>query len=262
MWSRTEAGEPDAGVDILMYHSISDAPGPTSISPEVFREQLEILATTDHAVVSLQALADWQIDGRGVPPRAVVITFDDGFADFADHAWPELDARGWPATVFLPTGKIGGREDWAGANARRRPLLDWPQVVDLAHQGVDFAAHSVTHPDLTRLPIGALEREVRQCRDHIEACLGRQPISFAPPYGRSNPRVRAEIRRWYRLAVGTRLQRAGRRSDAFDLPRIEMHYFRNPNRWRGYLERREHWYIQSRRALRGLRKVAARERWR
>jgi peptidoglycan/xylan/chitin deacetylase (PgdA/CDA1 family) len=258
MWSRTEAGARDPGVDILMYHSIGNAPGPTSIPPEIFRAQLALLAETGCAVLPLPALAEWHGGGPAAPPRAVVITFDDGFADFAEHAWPALRAHGFPATVFLPTGKLGGREDWVGADLAPRPLLDWPRVVELAREGVDFAAHSVTHADLTLLPDDALEREVRLCREHLEARLGQPPASFAPPYGRSNPRVLAEIRRWYRLSVGTRLQRAERRSDAFDLPRIEMHYFRSAKRWRGYLEGRERWYIQSRRALRGLRKVAVR----
>jgi peptidoglycan/xylan/chitin deacetylase (PgdA/CDA1 family) len=185
----------------------------------------------------------------------VVLTFDDGFADFAEAAWPALRARGWPVTVFLPTGRIGGREDWPGAAPCPRRLLGWPEVVALAREGVDFSAHSVTHRDLTRLPPDEVEREVRQSGEHIEARLGPRPASFAPPYGRSDATVRAAVRRWYRLSVGTRLQRAGPGSDAFDLPRIEMHYFRSPARWRGYLERRERWYVEARRALRGLRRA-------
>lgn len=261
MWSRTRAHRAGSGVDILTYHSISAAPGPTSIPPEVFRAHLDGLAAAACTVLPLCAVAEAYREGARMPPRAVVITFDDGFADFALHAWPALRARGWPATVFLPTGKIGGHEDWEGRAPTPRRLLDWAQVADLAGQGVDFAAHSVSHPDLTRLSDAALEHEVRACQEQIAAHLGRRPVSFAPPYGRSSPRVRAEIRKAYRLSVGTRLQRAGPGSDPFDLPRIEMHYFRNPARWRGYLERREPWYFGFRRALRGLREVATGERW-
>ena len=69
----------------------------------------------------------------------------------------------------------------------------------------------------------------------LEDCIGRPVTSFAAPYGRTNPAVRAEIRRHYQAAVGTGLARARPTSDLYDLPRIEMWYFRNPGLWRSHL---------------------------
>ena len=65
-------------------------------------------------VVSLGELLGWMRDGRELPDHAVALTFDDGFADFATVAFPELQGRGWPATVFVPTGCVGGVDSWAG----------------------------------------------------------------------------------------------------------------------------------------------------
>lgn len=246
----------EAPVNVLMYHSISDAPGPTSMPAETFRAQMETLAACGYRAVSLAAFAAWHAGRADLPPRPVVITFDDGFADFAERALPVLRARGWGATVFLPTGRLGECEDWAGAPAPPRRLLSWEQVADLAAQGVDFGGHSVTHADLTALPPGEREREIRQCRDDIAQRLNAAPVAFAPPYGRSNGAVREEIRRWYGVSVGTRLERAGRRCDLFDVPRIEMHYFRDLARWRAHLEGRADWYLEARRAARGARRLA------
>lgn len=253
----------DTGVNILMYHSISDAPGPTNIAPGTFKRQMEVLAECGYQPVSLSAFADWHA-GRGeLPPRPVVITFDDGFADFADHAFPELKARGWTATVFLPTGKMGGHEDWEGADANPpRTLMSWKQVGELAGQGIDFGGHGVTHADLTRLAPDRLEREIRPPMEEIERRTGRAPVGFAPPYGRSNHLVRARIAACYGVSVGTRLARAGRRSDLFDVPRVEMHYFGDLPRWRAYLEGRANWYFESRRALRRVREIVTEGRWR
>ena len=86
-----------ACTDILMYHSISDAPGPTSISPQIFSAQMDAIADAGVAVISMDDLADRL--GRGaLAPRAVAITFDDGFSDFAKVAWPILRVHNFAAT--------------------------------------------------------------------------------------------------------------------------------------------------------------------
>lgn len=248
-------------VNVLTYHAICDAPGPTSIDPVTFRGQLDALVARGYDPVSLYDLAAWHTGTRKLPERAIVITFDDGFADFADHGAPALLARGWSATVFLPTGHLGGKEDWNGADKPARPLMTWAQVEDLAARGIDFGAHSVTHADLTRLAPADLEREVSQSSREIETHLGKAPISFAPPYGYSNPDVRTAIGKWFRVSVGTRLQRVTRDCDILNLPRIEMHYFRDLARWDAYLDGRAEIYFRLRRTLRRLRQIAVERHW-
>jgi len=236
-----------------MYHSISRTSGPTSIPPETFLAQIEILAACEYRTISLAAFKDWQAGKTQVPPQSVVITFDDGFADFADCAFQILKAHAFTATVFLPSGKMGGVEDWDGKDSLRRPLMSWSQVVGLAGENIEFGGHSVTHRDLTKLSAGELEREVLQCRDHIEQKLGYPPVCFAPPYGRANARERREIQNAFGISVGTRLDRADESCDRYDVPRIEMHYFRDLKRWRDYLKGRADWYLTMRRLVRGVR---------
>jgi len=246
----------DGSINVLMYHAIADAPGPTSIDPATFRGQMDVLAARGYEPVSLRDLAAWHDGSAVLPKRATVITFDDGFADFADQAAPILLARGWSATVFLPTGRLGGKEDWDGADEPARPLMTWAQVEELAARGIDFGAHSVSHADLTKLGAAQMEWEISQSSKDIERHLGEAPASFAPPYGRSSAAVRAAIGKWFRVSVGTRLQRTTRESDLLDLPRIEMHYFRDLARWAAYLDGRSELYFGMRRALRRLRQIA------
>ena len=243
-------------VDILMYHSISDAPGPTCISPATFRQQLAAIERRGFQVVSLGDFVAWH-DGRfDLPERSIVLTFDDGFADFAEAAFPELQARGWTATVFLPTDLVGGSENWQGQLRDPRPLMDWSQIASLAEQGIEFGAHTLTHADLTALDFDQACEQICKPRESIEQHLGNtSALSFAPPYGRSNQRVRDEIRKWYSVSVGVTLQRAGRHSDLFNLPRLEMYYFQNASVWDSYLSRRAEWYLTARRALRSVRRL-------
>src|SRR5262249_45904222 len=144
-------------------------------------------------------------------------------------AFPELQARGWTATVFLPAGKVGGTDAWEAdtSGSLGRALMSWQTVTALARLGIDFGAHGVTHTDLTTLPYAAAREEIMRCKRMIENYTGCQVTSFAPPYGQTNRAVRAEICQHYQVAVGTTLARAHRRSDTYNLPRIEMWYFRN-----------------------------------
>jgi peptidoglycan/xylan/chitin deacetylase (PgdA/CDA1 family) len=216
------------------------------------------LAECGYTAVSLTDLMAWARGTRELPNRAVVLTFDDGFHDFATVAFPELQARGWTATVFLPAGKMGGTDDWQPATSAStaRRLMTWETVADLARLGVEFGGHGVSHTDLTSLPAAAMRAEVVTCQRMIEECAGCRVTSFAPPYGKMSPAVGAEVRRHYRASVGTAMARVHRTSDVYDLPRIEMWYFRSERRWRAYLEGSSRGYFLLRKVLRHVRGYA------
>jgi peptidoglycan/xylan/chitin deacetylase (PgdA/CDA1 family) len=185
-----------------------------------------------------------------------LITFDDGYADFATAAFPILRERELGCVVFVPTGKVGAREDWLGANVPPRPLMSWATIAQLAQSGIEFGAHGVSHVDLTLLTAERRRDEIDRCARHLTERTGRPTRSFAAPYGRVNELVLADLGRTYDVAFGTRFDRASASCDLFDVPRIEMHYFRRRSQWRGFL-RGDRSYFFIRRALRAG-KAAAR----
>lgn len=239
-------------VPVLMYHSVSNGPAPTCLPFELFRRQLDVIEELKYEVVNLESLVKW-IDGSAqLPARSIILTFDDGFQDFKDSVWPELERRQWPATVFLPTAKVGGRSDWERGDAIR-PIMSWRDIGELTQRGVDFGAHGVEHVDLTAIDASKARNEIIDSKSRIEEQIGRDVPSFAAPFGRTSPAIRAEIARHYRLAVGTRLAVVRPSCEVFDIPRIEMHYFRNVQRWRNYLSGRGRVHFWLRQALRSLR---------
>jgi peptidoglycan/xylan/chitin deacetylase (PgdA/CDA1 family) len=248
----------ERAVSILMYHSISEGVGPTCIAPTIFRWQMAALADCGYHVIALTDLAAWARGDHELPERSVVITFDDGYEDFATVAFPELQTRGWTATVFLPAGMLGGNADWETQTngPPQRPLMSWKTVAELARRGIDFGGHGVTHADLTSLPLEAARDEIVNSKRGIEACAGCHVTCFAPPYGRLNTAVRAEVSKLYLAAVGTTMARTRRTSDVYNLPRIEMWYFRDERRWRAYLQGGAKGYFLYRQALRRLRMMA------
>lgn len=242
-------------VPVLMYHSISGGAGPTCITPEVFRRQMDLLEQSGSVVVSLGDLGRWIDERRALPGRCAVLTFDDGFADFATAAFPELERRGWSATVFLPVGHVGRTDRWdSGQNGRKpRSLLDWPAVAELAAAGIEFGGHSVTHRDLTQLAGDELWDEITTPKALIEQRLSRPVESFAAPYGRTAPAVDSLVRRHYRQSVSTELALTGPRSDPYAIPRIEMWYFREPSRFDALLRGKAGSFLRLRRVLRRCR---------
>jgi peptidoglycan/xylan/chitin deacetylase (PgdA/CDA1 family) len=223
--------------------------------------QIDLLQELGYQSVSLEQAAAW-LNGRGELPRpSVLLTFDDGFQDFSTVAWPILQARGFGAVVFLPTGLVGGLDIWESVNGRRaRRLMDWDEVRRLAREGVEFGGHSVHHGDLTRLPLSRVCHEVAGSKQELETQLQRSVLAFAPPFGRATAAIRSVIREYYCLSFGTVLGRATRGSDAWQLPRVEMHYFRHPARWRTHLSGGGHWWLAARRSLRAVRQ-ASRSCW-
>ena len=240
---------------VLTYHSISAAPGPTSTPVETFRMQMATLAQAGYASMAVQDFLDWRagaLDGA----RRVLITFDDAFLDFCETAHPILRGHGFSVVMFAPTGKLGTPEAWDGADVPARPLMNWDQVIALADDGVEFGAHGVNHADLTAVSPAERRAEIEQSGAELTKRLGRPTRSFAAPYGHVNPAVLADLRGRYEVAFGTRFDRARRDDDLFDVPRVDMHYFRDPAHWRSFLEG-GNTYFQVRKLLRAVRETAS-----
>lgn len=244
---------PSPVIDILMYHSISNRGGATSIAPEIFLRQMDALAGSGLPVITMDDLLAALRGQRALPARSVLLTFDDGFRDFADTAWPILSRHGFRPIVYLPTAHVGKAEGWAGAAAPPRALMSWAEIRALAAEGVLFGSHTVSHSDLTLLGPEERMAELVVARRKLEDMLDRPVDHFAPPYGRAAPDVRRQIAQVYRTSVGTLLGQAGADCDPFDLPRIEMFYFTDLARWRDWLAGRGRTYLALRRGLRAIR---------
>lgn len=242
---------------ILTYHSISAGDSPLKISPALFTEQMEWL-TANANVVGLDHLIDQE---KKSGQRTLVLTFDDGYADFYAHAAPVLLRLKLPAIVFLPTAYVGRSNGWPGQPAwvKEEPLMTWDQVKELADAGVEFGSHTVNHPDLTQLAPADLERELAESRREIERRTGREAAHFCYPYGKWNRAVRDATLRHYGSACTTIAgtlrgmpQRAA--SDHGLLPRVDAHYVRIPRLFRTIFTRRFEAYLAARRLLRRARR--------
>jgi peptidoglycan/xylan/chitin deacetylase (PgdA/CDA1 family) len=169
-------------VPILTYHNLAEqAKGRLVLASSSFREQMRYLKTNGYRVVSLADFMEFTRLNRQLPQKAVVLTFDDGYRAFKDHAYPVLKEMGFTATLFIYT-------DWVGAG---RGALSWADLRELAAEGYDIQAHSKTHADLRRA-VGETEAqyarrmqaELQQPQELFTRNLGRRSQVLAYPYGR------------------------------------------------------------------------------
>lgn len=202
------AGGHSERVPVLMYHRIDTGVRPRErpycVSTGQFAGHLEWLARQGYRPCSTRDFADWYLGQRPLPPRSVLITFDDGFAGLYQHALPLLAARSWPATVFLVSGLIGQHDVWGSSEfgaPGSRALLDARQIAEMARHGIDFQSHSCSHADLTTLNTRSLTQQIGGSRHQLEDLLGRPVDCFAYPYGRHDARVREAVQTaGYRIA--------------------------------------------------------------
>ncbi len=176
-----------------------------------------------------------------LPKKAVVLTFDDGCTCFAEHAWPELAARGMTATLFALSGALDGASTagLAGTNRwdrqdpqsmeREERLLNGPELAALARAGVEIGCHGQLHRDLTACSAEELEEEVAASRSALAAALGAPVTTFCYPYGRLDKRARAAVdRAGYLAAVSIHGAAHAQRADRLALPRMILNPGESP----------------------------------
>ena len=220
----------DVAVPILTYHSLDLSGSVISVRPAAFRAHMQSLSDHGFSVMPLGRLLDVWEGRAAMPPRPVVLTFDDAYANFAACARPVLESHGFRATVFAVAGRGGGWNDWPGqlAGLPRLPLLAAADLRDAAAAGFEIGSHGLTHAALDGLSAEDAERELAESRRRLEDDISRPVDLLAYPYGRASAQVRAAASRRYRAACGVSMGRARAGRDLHALPRIDAYYLRRP----------------------------------
>ncbi|HUY37277.1 MAG TPA: polysaccharide deacetylase family protein [Candidatus Binataceae bacterium] len=195
---------------ILMYHNVGPAPAADplclTVAPDQFERQMRYLVNHEYQTIWP---SDWlaaRREGKSLPERAVLVTFDDGYADCTQHAFPILRRYGLKAAVYVVTGRLGLTNTWDEATGHRTMrLMTADQLREWAGHGIEFGSHTRTHPHLAALGEPELEGEIEGSRNDLQSLLGAEVHSFSYPYGdgAGSSIVRERVRRVYQLAMTT-----------------------------------------------------------
>ena len=165
------------GITVLIYHTVGAGDGgAVDVSVDDFREQLQHLAE-HHRVLTLADAVD-ELSSDADATDGVVITFDDGAADFVEHATPALADAGLPATLYACTQAIDEQQPFPWGS----PPASWAGLSDAASTGlISIESHTHTHALLDRLPAADIAEELDRSIELIGEHIGTSPRHFAYP---------------------------------------------------------------------------------
>ena len=178
-------------IPIIVYHSIRPSyPGETALvkrfttEPTILDQEFAHLKEKGYQVISFNELLKYFDEGKPLPPKAVILTFDDGWKNQYIYAFPLLKKYGFTATFFVFTNAIGHKN-----------FLSWEEIKEMDAAGMTIGGHTKTHPYLTKITDPEkLAAEIAGGKKILEDHLGKKVDVFAYPFGLYNDAVIKAVR--------------------------------------------------------------------
>lgn len=212
---------------VLAYHAVGDLSGDLlqeyAVPAARLAEQLDDFARRGHTFVDLGTLLRALAGEERLPPKAVLVTFDDAYVDLLREGCAVLEDRGVPAVTFAVAGSLGGVNDWRREGARELPLLDAEGLREAAVRGIEVGSHCMTHRQLPKVPPEELDVELRGSAEALERAGLPRPRALAYPHGEWSNEVAAAVHAaGYEAAFTVSPGKVERGSNRYALPRIEV----------------------------------------
>jgi peptidoglycan/xylan/chitin deacetylase (PgdA/CDA1 family) len=214
-------------IPVLMYHSIADhgisALARYRVSRKMFQSQMAWLRHHGYHSIGSEELVWFIANKHPFVGRPVLISFDDGFQDFADNAWPILHVHDFRPEIFVVTDLVGGVAEWDSDAGLPAALMNAATISRLATEGVYFGSHLSTHRAADGLSTEVLAAELTRSMAILHECLGKPPFAFAAPFGLADERVRLLANECgFKAGFSGEDGLANLKSDPMHLPRIEV----------------------------------------
>jgi peptidoglycan/xylan/chitin deacetylase (PgdA/CDA1 family) len=211
-----------------MYHSISESDNPNfranTVSPRAFAAQMDWLAQAGFTTLIVSEFVECIAGEFALPERAVVLTFDDGYADFVDNAYPILEKYNFTATLYIVAGMMGNAARWLlDEIEKRRALLNQAQLYRLTSLGFECGAHGFSHRCLDTLSLADARAEIYLSKQILEECLEQEITSFSYPYGFYTAAIRRKVQdAGFVSACSVEFAISSTQDRPFDLARIPI----------------------------------------
>lgn len=211
-------------IPVLMYHRIASIPGDrNALAPEKFKMQLDYLATHGFSTITMQSLYEYYHSGKTLPPKPILLTFDDGYMDNYTEAMPLLNERQMTAAVFPIANWVGNENHWENFNKSLTKTMNWENLRSWHCSGLEIGSHTLDHPFLSKCTSAKLHQELQESKESLEKELDC-PIKFlCYPYGDFNEQVCAAAKQAGYLAAFAIFEHVPLwKIDLYALPRIQI----------------------------------------
>ena len=212
----------------IFYHKIDTAPRDARIRggytpPKRFAKQMAFLKKKGTVFYTVSEMIEHYIEHGSFPQRGLAITFDDGWKDNYENAFPILREFGIKATIFLISsclGTVSVKAQSEGEGAREHLSLE--NVLEMSEQGIEFGSHTLNHKLLDRIPVNEVKIEVEESKRQIEEMLKKPCKVFAYPGGHYNESARRVIEQAGYIAAFTTTYGPTVHFDVYAMNRTEI----------------------------------------
>lgn len=172
----------EKGFPVLMYHKIADAkPDGLTVTPRQFEDHLKYLKRKGYRSLIFRDLSELEQEGKDIPPRSIILTFDDAYANYEKEALPLLRKYGFQATLLVPVGFMGGVNEWDQGSD---PILGAESLRAIASEGItEIGLHSMMHGNYSRMTPEEVLADLNICSQTLEAGQIQFTKILAYPYG-------------------------------------------------------------------------------
>ncbi len=203
-----------SGIPVLNYHQINDVDeNLLTVSTSEFETQMAWLEENGYQTITVSELLDF-LDGKGsLPERPVLITFDDGYIDNYQCAFPILKKHNMKACIFLISEYVSLYPNY----------LTWEQLAEMQSSGIEFGSHTVDHNVLTELSPNSVNHELADSKNILEKRLKRRIEVLAYPCGFTNEYIKSRVNAsGYRAAFTVNLGNVHTGDDLYALNRVPI----------------------------------------
>ncbi len=174
-------------IPILVYHKVDKKFefGITRVTPRQFEKHIKFFYENGYKALTVSESRDLKQHDE----KFICITFDDGYKNVFDFAFPILKKYGFKATVFVISNFVGKLNYWDFGFGIKFKHLNWDELKILSENGWEIGSHSANHICLTLLDDEKIKYELETSKYEIEKNLGVTVKSFAPPFSRYNAKI-------------------------------------------------------------------------
>ena len=210
-FNKNELVNDNRGVPVLYYHSVKEsADNEVTITPEILKKQLQYIKDQGYTTITITELKDYLLNNSPIPPKSIIITFDDGYMDNYNNAFPILKNLNMVATIFCITSNLDGSY-----------YLSKAAIKEMSNYGIDIESHTITHPKLDTLSYEHQLRELEGSKKILEDITGKKVTAIAYPFGNFNDNtIKAAKNAGYILGFTTNRGFSDRNDNKLKLDRI------------------------------------------